>query len=140
MFDPEKTYKTKTHGYSFRFYADDGGGDYPIHGAYYHPAAGWQIQSWTRDLYCVDRAQPHALDLVEVSPYDDFEIDEPVMVRDSDDAAWARRHFAGVSNDGLPMAWPNGMTSFSISCIVRSWRYLEWDECRRPTEEELNND
>ena len=134
-FDPNKEYKTKKRGYPFRFYADDGGAEYPIHGAYYHSIAGWQVECWTRDLYSVD----HTLDLVEVTPYDDFEIDEPVMVRDRH-TKWRRRYFAGVSSDNKPMAWASGATSWSAAPTTCVSNALVWNECRRPTEEELNND
>lgn len=75
---------------------------------------------------------PHdELDLIEVGPYDDFKIDEPVMVRDDSENNWARRHFAGVAPDGKPTTWQNGGTSWTTTYRIR------WCYCRRPTEEEL---
>ena len=73
----------------------------------------------------------HELNLIEVGPYDDFEIDEPVMVRNNA-AEWERRHFAGISDKGSPMTWNHGMTSWSAAELKSSW-----DECHRPTPEEL---
>jgi len=73
-------------------------------------------------------------DLIEISEWDDFQVDEPAMVRDKNDSEWERRYFAGVTKEGRPSTWRSGVTSWtnmdgcSISC---------WDECRRPTEEEL---
>jgi hypothetical protein len=74
------------------------------------------------------------LDLIEVTPYDDFKIDEPVMVRCHEDAAnlWVKRYFAGVMS-GQPSTWDFGATSWSADNGNRS----RWDECRRPTPEEL---
>ncbi|UCV26767.1 hypothetical protein [Ferribacterium limneticum] len=72
-------------------------------------------------------------DLIEVSPYEDFVIDEPVMVRHSASDPWRRRHFAGVSEAGSPISWSDGQTSFTSSTK------LAWTECRRPTPEELAN-
>lgn len=72
------------------------------------------------------------LKLVEVSPYADFKIDEPVMVRDDNDQEWHRRHFAGVSIDGRASAWNNGATRWSTG-----HRPTVWNQCRRPTAEEL---
>jgi len=69
--------------------------------------------------------------------YDDFKIDEPVMVS-LDNKAWYRRHFAGVSADGRPQTWSDGRTSFTVApghCGVTTW-----DECRRPTPEELRGE
>ena len=70
--------------------------------------------------------------LVEVSPYADFVIDEPVMVRDGDKQEWQRKHFAGCSKDGFPQTfYPNG-TSWTMKGLNASW-----NQCRRPTAEEL---
>ena len=73
------------------------------------------------------------LDLIEVTPYDDFKIDEPVMVRCHEDAAnlWVKRYFAGVMS-GQPYTWDFGATSWSADNGYKS----RWDECRRPTVEE----
>ena len=69
--------------------------------------------------------------LLEVSPYDDFVIDEKVMVRDSNLAGWERAYFAG-SGDGTALTWSYGATKWS-SDDDRSC----WNQCRRPTAEEL---
>ena len=79
--------------------------------------------------YFTDRSHPS--DLVEIGPYDDFKIDDPIMVLDSDNQ-WVRRHFAGVSEDRRPLAWYNGRTSFTANGDTAAWH-----SCRRPTEEEL---
>jgi hypothetical protein len=72
-----------------------------------------------------------AIGWTKATPWDDFEIDEPVLVQDDVMTGWEKRHFAGVSKDGRPMAWLDGKTSFTSeqeSC--------RWWNCRRPTEEE----
>ena len=69
--------------------------------------------------------------LVEVIPYADFKIDDPVMVRD-DSCEWESAHFCGVNHDGLVMTWRDGTTQWTADGAV----YL-WQECRRPTAEEL---
>jgi hypothetical protein len=71
------------------------------------------------------------LDLIEVNPWDDFKIDEPVLVRDSDDTDWMRACFAGVDSKGNPTSWFNGKNSWTTSSIII------WRQCRRPTPEEL---
>jgi hypothetical protein len=89
-------------------------------------------------------AEKEDYDLIEVSPYDDFVIDEPVMVRDKTAETWARGYFAGVDKDGIPMTWAEGATSWSIVNSATGWtidgveefRY-RWHECRRPTPDEL---
>lgn len=74
------------------------------------------------------------LDLIEVGPYGDFKIDEPVMVRNHHDIhnLWFKRFFAGEIS-GLPYTWDFGATSWSSDNGHKS----SWDECRRPTPEEL---
>lgn len=69
--------------------------------------------------------------LIEVSPYADFKIDEPVMVRDSGNQSWGRGFFGGVSNE-KPFVWSFGATKWS-SGNDRTY----WNQCRRPTAEEL---
>ena len=72
--------------------------------------------------------------LVEVSPYADFVIDEKVMVRNSDSENWTRRLFSGMDkNTGLALAsrytkWIREATGCSPG----------WNQCRRPTAEELS--
>jgi len=73
----------------------------------------------------------HCLDLVEVSEWDAFTVDEQVMVSDYPNSGWVRRYFAGISEAGFPMAFPGGRTSWTIEDKVL-WKY-----CRRPTKEEL---
>lgn len=54
-------------------------------------------------------------DLIEVSPYVDFKIDDKVLVWDDGyDSDKLRRHFAGINtNTGKPEAWQHGRTSFT---------------------------
>ena len=54
------------------------------------------------------------LDLVEVTPYDDFKVDDKVICwSHSDQERKMRRYFAGVNEDGEPTAFPDGTTSWS---------------------------
>jgi len=76
---------------------------------------------------------PSGLDLIEVSPYEDFEINDIVMVRDRDTDMWKRRHFAGVDEDGRALCFPNGASSWTSDSISTN----AWNQCRRPTLEEI---
>ena len=73
-----------------------------------------------------------AIDLVEVTPWDDFVIDEPVMVRMFGMVTWNRRYFAGVLSSERLTCFVDGNTEWTADKAVHIW-----DECRRPTEEEL---
>ena len=72
-------------------------------------------------------------DLIEIVPYDDFKIDDPVMVK-SDGAVWLRRYFAGVDTEGSPTTFNYGATSWST---VGRDNPQRWKYCRRPTPKEL---
>lgn len=78
---------------------------------------------------------PHSkydVDLIEVSPYDDFNIDDKVMVQlFTNSQHWHKRYFAGVDSSGQPTAWDSGGTSWS------SKGRTAWSRCRRPEEHEL---
>lgn len=86
------------------------------------------------NIYCfTDTGHSFAsddLNLVEVSPYEDFKVDDVVMCRLDDACDWHVRHFACV-REGVPYAWSNGKTSNGEAC--------NWKECRKPTQEELTN-
>lgn len=46
--------------------------------------------------------------------WENVPIDTPILVRDSDDGEWLKRHFAGVgTNSETITAWSNGNTSFT---------------------------
>lgn len=82
----------------------------------------------------IDDCQNSNFDLIEVSAYDDFRVDDPVMVRNQSypwTNYWTKRHFAGVDSDGRVKVFSRGYTSFT-SVLVETW-----EECRRPTEAEL---
>lgn len=49
-------------------------------------------------------------DLVEISPYETWNIDDKIFVSDTDQC-WHPRHFAGISAEGKPLAWLDGKTS-----------------------------
>jgi hypothetical protein len=64
-------------------------------------------------------------DLIEVSPYADFKIDDKVLVWENSSICPVKRrgHFAGVSEDGKPTIWDMGRTSFTETNKVT------WDNC-----------
>jgi hypothetical protein len=64
--------------------------------------------------------------LFEVSPYDDFKIDDKVLVRECPEDAGLRRYFAGVAKDGRPRAWNGGATSWTAHGEdPTAWEYCE---------------
>jgi hypothetical protein len=63
--------------------------------------------------YCDGVGALEEYSLIEVSPYEDWEIDEPIWVRDFPDDRWVPRYFAGVSKAEEPLAWQEGRTSLT---------------------------
>jgi len=65
MLDLNKPIMTRS-GYPFRLYANDGGGKFPLHGAYQYD--GWNHHSWTIDgkFSGMNGKIPNRLDLINV--------------------------------------------------------------------------
>ncbi len=63
-----KQYKLR-NGAEARVYAVDGGGDYPVHGAYVHEH-GWSVMTWREDgrSWRSGNGRNEPYDLVEVKP------------------------------------------------------------------------
>jgi len=76
----------------------------------------------------------HSFDLVEVSEWDDFKIDEKVLVRQHGQDYWIHRNFAGIDEDsGQPTTFSKGQSSWTSAS-----KPALYEECRRPTKEELS--
>lgn len=105
---------------------------YPVVADVFRPdATRGSIYLYTREgKYLADSPEDHVLDLVE-SAYEDYKIDDPVMVRTKEGKDWVRRYFAGVRNS-LPTTFRSGATSWSSDGAI-----FAWSHCRRPTTTEL---
>jgi hypothetical protein len=103
----------------------------PIVGLARNEKDGDLLFTWLADgrRYCDHEDR---LDLIEINPYENWEIDAPVWARDRT-GGWNPRHFAGVDNtSGRPLTWVCGQTSF-----VRANNKLDtidWDELRLASE------
>jgi len=64
------------------------------------------------------------LDLIEINPYEDFKIDDKVLVWDDKNSIKQRGHFAGIDENGNPNTWYNGQTSF-ITVHRSIWNFCE---------------
>jgi hypothetical protein len=128
MISIDKKYRTRD-GEDVRILCTDAPGKYPVVGLI---EGEEEPQRWTISGGHVNVQKGYYFDLIEVPPWDDFKIDEPVMVRDDLFGKWKPRHFARVIN-GKPATWLSGCTSWSIG----DGDTTRWNECRRPTPEEL---
>lgn len=55
-------------------------------------------------------------------------VDTPILVKDTEEGEWQKRHFSGVKN-GKVYAWHDGLTSWSaIGGCERSWNYAKLAE------------
>lgn len=53
-------------------------------------------------------------------------VDTKILVRDSEDTSWAKRHFAKYENNKV-YAWDCGTTSYTAPtvCYMSSWKYVK---------------
>lgn len=56
-------------------------------------------------------------------------VDTPILVRDSEEEAWIKRHFAKYEN-GIVYAWSGGMTHWSVrrSSNISDWKMAKLAE------------
>ena len=64
-------------------------------------------------------------------PRPELEMDAKVLVKQRDDKAWVRRHFAGWSGDKI-LTWERGMTSWTRG----NFDPFPWNQWKLPDEEE----
>lgn len=124
MIDKNKKYKTKS-GCEVRIYATDGDGDYPIHGAVkYKDNDYWTLRKWSDKG---NESWEKLNDLIEVSPYEDFKIDDKVLVWNEGDHedVKRRRYFAGIGTNGKPLVFVEGSTSWSSNGRTIPFDYCE---------------
>lgn len=133
MIDINKKYRTRD-GLPVRLLCTDLKNNYSVVGIITFFDGEEELKSWRYNGKYINNNE-HNWDLVEITPWDDFKIDEPVMVCDQNSKAWEKRHFAGVDKKGKPLVWPNGKTSWTTFNLENSYAR---DFCRRPTAEELN--
>ena len=62
-------------------------------------------------------------------------VDTPILVRDSEEEAWRKRHFAKYEN-GIVYAWAGGATSWSAE---RSSNITDWKMAKLAESEEKND-
>lgn len=99
-------------GNQVRIYATDGGNGAQIHGAVCINDH-WMSRNWTASgQWDPTEISPNDINLT--TPYDDIEIDTPVLVSDAAGVSYFHRHFAGVSELGSIMTYPDGKTSWTV--------------------------
>jgi hypothetical protein len=124
----DKTYKLR-NGWQYKLYnilSDEELRDdkYAVHGAFFNEEENeWVPCKHTIDgLFFLDDESEN--DLIESTPFDHINIDDKVLVWNNGvDNTKFNRHFAVVSDDGKPMCWRDGRTSFTTKSTI------VWDNC-----------
>jgi len=99
-------------------------GKYAVIGAYFD-GSGWHGVNWNIDGLFDKSHGETCLDLIEVSPYDDFKIDDKVLVKNRNDNCFTKRHFAGVHHNGQAKTFDDGATSFTTNGNTSPWLHCE---------------
>lgn len=120
MIDITKKYQTRD-GKPVEFITDKGREPYVIMG-YVGDSVG--VYSWGKEGKFWVTGEVSKDDLVEISPYADWEIDDRILVSNNG-ATWGNGHFAGVDDAGFPMAWYYGETSWTSRGGKFSWNYAK---------------
>ena len=83
-------------------------------------------------IKCNDACKEWCKSEYEESPIDwsKVPVDTPILVRDSENDEWIRRHFAKFK-DGVVYAWDDGKTSWSLLSLDKvdwNWKYAKLAE------------
>ena len=130
MIEMDKKYKTRS-GLSVRILCTDFNNDkYTVIAAVPAQASGYDyiISVSSTGTYIEDEENP--LDLIEVTPYDDFKEDDLCVVWNGEDKK-VFRYFHKVNSRGKAVCFYFGQTSFCTSEVT------PWEFCRKPTDEEI---
>ena len=131
MIEMDKKYKTRS-GLPVRILCNDLKNDtYTVIAAVYDQETGCEstISVSSTGSYIEEEENP--LDLIEVTPYDDFKEDDLCVVWTDDKQLKEFRYFA-TTEGNLPYVFDNGKTSFTSES-----RKVHWPNCRKATEEEI---
>jgi hypothetical protein len=145
MIDINKKYRTRD-GEPVELITTEGRGDYSVLG---YVGNGSNLFSWDENGYFRLEQDGDSRDLVEVNPYEDWEIDDKIEVSE-DGVDWRRRHFAGVDKKGKLSAWASGKTRWSNADESNPvfWRYarkpkeglvMSWIETEFPDHNKCKN-
>jgi|APSaa5957512493_1039668.scaffolds.fasta_scaffold01901_1 hypothetical protein len=117
-----KKYKTR-NGLPARIICDDANNeDYPVVALITTGRGAEEVQVFTAGLRFHTHKGTSELDLIEVTEWDDFEIDDKVLVKDHYSDDWSKRYFAGVI-DKKPTIFDNGSTQYSNRFAPVAWKY-----------------
>lgn len=81
-----------------------------------------EIVYYNRAGFYLYSGQKSNMDLIEVSPYENWKVDDCIEVSINQET-WHKRHFAGVDEKGRVLAWNDGLTSFTTDGAPTCWEF-----------------
>ena len=127
MIEMGKKYKTKT-GLSVRILCTDlQDKKYPIIAAIMQDNEELVV-SFTETGKFIENKE-HGLDLIEVTPYDDFKVDDLCVVWEVENSKEFR--YFSHEKENLAQCFASGGTSYTKTTTI------SWTNCRKATEEEI---
>jgi hypothetical protein len=91
------------------------------------PCSEWNASRWSSKNGCYQVIGESLLDLIEISPYADFKIDDKVLVWNNPSTksfSKVKAHFSGIDSENKPMTFNDGTTKFTHEYCT-SWNYCE---------------
>ena len=100
-------------------------GAFPVVALVTNVALSEDLTLYTSEGRYFNTGENSGFDLIPLTRLEDLAIDAPILVRDSTDDMWNKRHFAGIL-EGACMAWDSGQTSHTTT-----WR-ISWSLWKLP--------
>lgn len=130
MIEMNKKYKTRS-GLPVRILCNDFKNDtYTVIVAVYDQETGRESTLSVSSTGSYIEGEENPLDLIEVTPYDDFKEDDLCVVWNGKDKK-VFRYFHKINSRGKAVCFCFGQTSF------HTYDVTPWEFCRKPTEEEI---
>lgn len=86
------------------------------------------IEQWHEDGFYFDDEES-CYDLIEVTPYADFKVDDKVLVSNFNVNKWYRRHFKNVVDSHKVECFVDGQTQWSSKGISTPWdKCVKWED------------
>ena len=131
MIEMGKKYKTRS-GLPVRILCNDLKYDgYTVVAAVYNPEVGYESTISVTNTGSYIEEEENSLDLIEVTPYDDFKEDDLCVVWEITES----KEFRYFSHEKNSIAWcfSSGGTSYTRTATATT----SWTNCRKATEEEI---
>jgi hypothetical protein len=86
------------------------------------------IKCWSIFGRIYNEREESVYDLNEVTSYADFKIDDKVLVKEERRSIWKKRYFAGMREDGKPLVFIYGGTSWNETETISYEQCIKWED------------